>query len=46
MNWLLTTLVCGLTLAWVYYRTRSLYASIALHALFNLVPTVLFVLVG
>jgi membrane protease YdiL (CAAX protease family) len=40
----LPLLVCGLTLAWVYYSTRSLYAAIVLHALFNLMPTLAFVL--
>jgi membrane protease YdiL (CAAX protease family) len=42
----LPLLVCGLTLAWVYYSTRSLYSSIVLHALFNIVPTLVFVLAG
>ena len=33
--------VGGAVLAWVYYRTGSLVASMVTHALFNLVPVVL-----
>lgn len=31
----------GMVLAWVYYRTGSLFASMITHATFNLVPVVL-----
>ena len=33
----------GMVLAWVYYRTGSLFASMITHATFNLVPVVLIV---
>ena len=38
--------VLGLALAWVYRRTGSLWSSIALHALFNAISVLAWVLTG
>jgi len=42
---ILPLFVAGLLLAWVYYRTRSLWTSIALHASVNALVFVLWLLV-
>ncbi|HYM83404.1 MAG TPA: CPBP family intramembrane glutamic endopeptidase, partial [Candidatus Dormibacteraeota bacterium] len=36
----------ALALGWVFVRSRSLYASVGLHALFNGVPVLAYLLVG
>jgi membrane protease YdiL (CAAX protease family) len=36
----------GLLLGWVFLRRRSLAAPIALHAVYNGIPLVLFLLAG
>ncbi len=36
----------GLALAWVFYRTRSLWANIALHSLFNAIAILAWALTG
>jgi membrane protease YdiL (CAAX protease family) len=38
--------VLGLLLAWVFYRTRSLWANIVLHASFNAVSVLLWTAIG
>lgn len=38
--------VLGLLLAWVFYRSRSLWANVALHASFNAVSVLLWTAIG
>ena len=36
----------GLALAWVFYYTRSLWANVALHSLFNAIAILVWALTG